>query len=269
MSEEVPTGMSLALTHDGSSLTTIGLNVREGMSYEEWQDMAAWIWHVYQGISWALGDALNYGERRYGDMYAQAIRITGQHYSTLATAKYVASEFTQDMRRPSLPWSYHAAVASLVHGGFVADANEILDKAEAGELKNEREVRFDAKQARQYRGLDRPREWIPDPVTQNGHVYEPIGGMKLLAEPGDGVAWGQAVSGLDREEDGLDFEAGLTSQSEMHDWLLGAMGIIGKLVNCGREDHLTLIMIRDEAVEWSRERGILGEDEDVEEGIGT
>jgi len=47
---------------------------------------------------WWVGDWLNYGEARYGEMYSQAIEITGYASQTLADAKWVASRIEPSRR---------------------------------------------------------------------------------------------------------------------------------------------------------------------------
>ena len=60
-----------------------------------------------------IGDALRYGERRWGETYAQVMDATGMAYQTLANAKWVASRVPVQRRRTELSWSHHAEVASL------------------------------------------------------------------------------------------------------------------------------------------------------------
>ena len=42
---------------------------------------------VAQTVQWWIGDALNFGEQRYGEMYTQAIDETGLDYQTLPNWK--------------------------------------------------------------------------------------------------------------------------------------------------------------------------------------
>ena len=48
------------------------------------------------------GDWLNYGERRYGEMYAQAVGDTGYENKTLQNAKYVAGVYELSLRSDNL-----------------------------------------------------------------------------------------------------------------------------------------------------------------------
>jgi hypothetical protein len=64
-------------------------------------------------LNWLVGDGLNYGERRWGEMYAQAILVTDWAYQRLADAKWVAAAVPQENRRYNLTWTHHKHVAKL------------------------------------------------------------------------------------------------------------------------------------------------------------
>jgi hypothetical protein len=63
--------------------------------------------------AWGLGDAINFGERVYGEKYAQAIDATRLSESTLQGYAYVARRIPRSRRRSDLSFSHHAEVASL------------------------------------------------------------------------------------------------------------------------------------------------------------
>ena len=75
---------------------------------------------------WWVGDWLNYGERRYGEMYAQAVDATGYENKTLRNAKWVASIYELSLRRDNLTFGHHSIVAALP----VEERTAILAKAE-------------------------------------------------------------------------------------------------------------------------------------------
>jgi hypothetical protein len=64
-------------------------------------------------IEWAIGDALNFAEHRYGDTYAQWAEQTGLAENTLATIKWVASKVESSRRREDVGGSHHREVAPL------------------------------------------------------------------------------------------------------------------------------------------------------------
>lgn len=62
---------------------------------------------------WWVGDWLNYGEQRWGEMYAQAEVTTGWDYQRLRDAKWVANGVHLSVRKDNLSWSHHKEVAHL------------------------------------------------------------------------------------------------------------------------------------------------------------
>lgn len=48
---------------------------------------------------WWWGDALAFGERKYGEMYAQALQSSGYDYDTLVAATWVSSRVELLRRR--------------------------------------------------------------------------------------------------------------------------------------------------------------------------
>ena len=65
-------------------------------------------------IHWWIGDWLNYGEIRYGELCAQGIENTPRYeFGTLANDKWVASHIAASRRRELVPWGHHACVAAL------------------------------------------------------------------------------------------------------------------------------------------------------------
>ncbi len=61
---------------------------------------------------WAIGDWLNYGERRYGEMYAQAVDATGYENGTLRDAKWVSGAYELSIRIYNLSFAHHRIVCS-------------------------------------------------------------------------------------------------------------------------------------------------------------
>lgn len=102
------------------------LDLNNGLSYEQWENIGQLINRISKSIMWWLGDWLNYGEANYGEKYTQAVDATGRSYQTLANAGYVAKYVETSRRRESLSWSHHAEVASLKPD----EQSDWLDRAE-------------------------------------------------------------------------------------------------------------------------------------------
>ena len=105
------------------------LPLPDDLTYEEWEDIGRTLDAVEAASQWWRGDWLNYGERKYGEKYAQAIEVTGKSPQGLMNAAWVAGKFETSRRRETLSWSHHAEVAALDHD--IQD--QLLDQAESEE----------------------------------------------------------------------------------------------------------------------------------------
>jgi len=103
-----------AISHGPFRATTTGLVVTDdNVPYEVWEAYGNGIRRVEGAIQWLIGDWLNYGERKYGEMYAQAMDETDYEKKTLKNAKWVAGRIEVSRRRDTLNFSIHAEVAKL------------------------------------------------------------------------------------------------------------------------------------------------------------
>jgi N6-adenosine-specific RNA methylase IME4 len=110
-----------------------GLVVNGEPSFEEWQQIGAFLAHAEGAVQWWIGDWLNYGEHSYGEKYSQA--LTPAQANTWRQFAWVARTFEMSRRR-DISWSHHKEVASLP----AAAADVLLSKAAEEEL-SQREVR--------------------------------------------------------------------------------------------------------------------------------
>ncbi len=60
----------------GFELTPTGLVISGNVTYEQWAGKLDQLRLMEGSIQWWIGDALNYGEQRYGEKYAQAVDPT-------------------------------------------------------------------------------------------------------------------------------------------------------------------------------------------------
>ena len=118
--------------------TRTGLVLSPSMSFDEWQNIGARLDEIDGAIKWWIGDWLNFGEQHYGEMYSQAVLVTGYDYQTLANQKWVSSRFELSRRRENLSFSHHAAVASLPP----EKADALLDQAEGLSVRALRDKAF-------------------------------------------------------------------------------------------------------------------------------
>lgn len=93
--------------------TDTGLVFAEDTPIEVWGPLTERLIRQHKRIEWAIGDALQFGERRYGDTYAAWVHETGLSENTLATIKWVAGKIESSRRREDVGWSHHREVAAL------------------------------------------------------------------------------------------------------------------------------------------------------------
>lgn len=155
---EVVRGPSGHLT-GGIIATATGLNFPEDLLFEDWENVGLILQALavtkdeqlkvatreVEIVNWWIADWLNYGERRYGETYAQAAELTGLRDKTLANIAWVGRKFAPERRRADLSWSHHAEVAGLP----VPQADVILDDAQAAQRNGETVTTRDVKAARQ------------------------------------------------------------------------------------------------------------------------
>jgi len=96
----------------------------EDLTYEQWLEIGQNLMQATQNIMWWLGDWWNFGDRKYGELAAQALNMEIP-YNTFSKASYVANKVPLERRNPELSWTHHSEVASLDAGL----QKEYLDKA--------------------------------------------------------------------------------------------------------------------------------------------
>jgi hypothetical protein len=110
-------------------LSPTALTFQRELTFEEWQDVGVQLHRIDSGVKWWIGDWLRYGERTYGEGYAQGIAQTDLSYQTLANTVWVASKVEFSRRRENLSFRHHAEVASLEP----TEQDALLGEAEARE----------------------------------------------------------------------------------------------------------------------------------------
>ena len=97
------------------------------LTWDEWEQVGNTLLAMDKSLNWWIGDWLNVGEAKWGEMYVQAEAITGWNKDRLARAKWVASKVPSWLRTQQLSWTAHLNVAHLPPD----KQREWLDKAEA------------------------------------------------------------------------------------------------------------------------------------------
>ena len=94
-------------------LKSTGLTLPEDMPYEEWLEFAPVLRKITNASLWWWGDYILFGERKYGEMYSQALEESDYEYQSLRNAKWVAEKFELSSRLDNLPWSFHQEVVNI------------------------------------------------------------------------------------------------------------------------------------------------------------
>lgn len=95
------------------SLTTVGLTFSTDLQFDEWMSLMETLTRMETAFQFAIGDALIWGEARYGERYSQAMEATGLTYQALANMVWVARKVPIQNRREGLSWTHHRVVASV------------------------------------------------------------------------------------------------------------------------------------------------------------
>ena len=113
-----------SLSDNKVQFDTNGLKVIAALDYWEWETLGKGLKKLDDCLQWWIGDWLNYGEQRYGEMYSQAMEIFGLEYSTMRDYKSVSANIEKSLRNDNLKWSHHKAVAYLEPDEQVKFLNE-------------------------------------------------------------------------------------------------------------------------------------------------
>ncbi len=95
------------------TLTHTGLLASGEPTYTEWEDCGKFLKQADKAVQFWIGDWLNFGEKKYGETYTQALEATDYNYGTLRDSKWVSSRIELSRRRDNLEFSMHREVAPL------------------------------------------------------------------------------------------------------------------------------------------------------------
>jgi len=106
--------------------TPTELILPEDTSFEDWAAIGQRLQWISKGIHFWIGDWIKFGERKWGEKYAQALDETPFSLRTLQNDVWVAAAIEPSRRREELTFSHHAVVAALPP----AEQDRWLDRAE-------------------------------------------------------------------------------------------------------------------------------------------
>lgn len=114
------------LVCEGFLFSPSGLVMEGNPTFNQWQNCGEFIKKCHKATHFWIGDWLNFGEQKYGEMYAQALSETNYSYDTLVLDKYVSKNVPFLRRRSNLTFEHHKEVASL----SPSDQEKLLAEAE-------------------------------------------------------------------------------------------------------------------------------------------
>ena len=171
--------------------TPTGLELPEGLGFDEWAGMSDSLLSIGKSINWWLGDWLNYGERKYGETYAAAVEATGYDEPTLMTIKWVSGAVERSIRIEHLSWSHHRIVASMEpeeqsHWLRLAfergwSTRELRTRMRAAGIKAETFEVEDREQS----PLPKPGRWVVQDYDDEWHVEDSSTGEVVAATFGE------------------------------------------------------------------------------------
>ena len=104
---------TLAISDPKFSITLTGIEFHDDLSFDEWEALGQQLAPVGKSIGFIIGDWINYGEKRWGDKYEEAIKRTGMAYQTLRDFAYVARRVDLSFRNDKLDFVHHRVVAKI------------------------------------------------------------------------------------------------------------------------------------------------------------
>jgi hypothetical protein len=97
-------------------------------TFEQWLAVGVFIKQAQGAVHFWIGDWVNYGEKVYGESYAQALDHSSYEYQTIANDKWVAGRIHPIRRRESLTFDHHATVAEMEEEDQEILLKEAVDK---------------------------------------------------------------------------------------------------------------------------------------------
>lgn len=118
------------------------LTLPRNTSEDTYVALVASLLQMEKSRQWWIGDALNFGERKWGEKYAQFVNSGDLSYVTLRHYAAVAARFPAEKRRDDVPFSHYAEAARLAAKSLPAAERLIDHAAETGQ--SARQVRDNA-----------------------------------------------------------------------------------------------------------------------------
>lgn len=96
-----------------SLLNQSGWSPDSDLDLTQWRAIGGSLGRLGRYSQWWIGDWLLYARGKWGEMYAEAVKITGYDYGSLRNMASVAQTFDLSRRRDKLSYGHHVAIAAL------------------------------------------------------------------------------------------------------------------------------------------------------------
>ena len=143
----VPVEQGIATYNEYVELTPLGARwlTDAPMPLDTYGELCALVGREKEALRWFIGDLLAYGERVYGETYAQYVEFFGCSYWTLQAYRRVSAAIPLEERDPAVPWTAYQITAHLEPD----DRRELVDAYQSGEIEDTGELRDEVKKFRE------------------------------------------------------------------------------------------------------------------------
>jgi hypothetical protein len=144
------------------TVTPVGWQPPDDMTRVEWEQVGRSIQQADKMMGWVIGDWLANGERQWGEMYIEAMELTGLSVERLRQLKWVATSVQLSFRKDNLSITHHEQIAK-----FRDDPEKQSHWLQQAEVSgwSVRELREAIQES------ERPKY---EPPTQPARRYEPL-----------------------------------------------------------------------------------------------
>jgi hypothetical protein len=119
----------------------IGLKLAENTTLEESLVILDWTTTMSDHVGFMIGDALNFGNTKWGEKYTQALNQTGRAKPTLKEYASVCARIPFAQRQASLNYTHHREIVRIGDAEKVATVlKQVGEEAEKGNIPTTREV---------------------------------------------------------------------------------------------------------------------------------
>ena len=96
---------------DNFKFTPTGLTIKENTTIDDWIKCGKFLRRAEGAVQFWLGDWINFGEKKYGEMYSQALEESDYGYGTLRNFAWIANKVELSSRNDNLSFKHHQLIA--------------------------------------------------------------------------------------------------------------------------------------------------------------